>query len=167
MRKPILLFRQGETRMIKQKGKEWLKRYLPAEIVGTITAIGVASVTHFFSGNPILVAYAGSLGEAIGFYSTIFFQNISVAVEKKKTGKQVFSFSDFFGIIRNIVLEFGPAGIIDGLLVRPFFMYLFPLLLKNFTLGILIGKITGDVTFYFLVILGYEMKKRNDNTGSK
>ena len=31
--------------------------------------------------------------------------------------------------------------------------------MKNFTLGILLGKVAGDITFYLLVILSYEMQK--------
>lgn len=144
--------------MLKQKFKEWLKRYLPAEIVGTATAVGAASITHVFSDNHLFIAYIGSLGETVGFYSTVFIQHLSQVNKECKLKSEQFSFVNIFKIIRTIVLEFGPAGIIDGLLLRPLFMYLFPLFLKNFTLGILLGKIAGDFTFYILVILSYEMK---------
>lgn len=146
--------------MLKEKSKEWLKRYLPAEIVGTVTAIAAASVVHLFSENYILIAYAGSIGEAIGFYITVFVQQSLIVFRRRNATNEPFSFLDLTKIIGTMVLEFGPAGIIDGLLLRPFFMFLFPILLKNFTIGILVGKIVGDVTFYFLVILSYEMKKR-------
>jgi len=145
--------------MVKRKIKEWLKRYLPAEIIGTITAVTVASVTHLFSTNLVIIAYAGSLGEAIGFYSTVFTQHLFIVKKENRfTGKSFF-FSDFTKITANIVLEFGPAGLLDCLILRPFFMYLFPGVLKNFTLGILVGKLVGDLTFYLLVILSYEIKK--------
>ena len=147
--------------MIKRKINEWLKRYLPAEIVGTITAITAATITRAFSNNHIFIAYAGALGDGAGFYSTIFIQNILLIKKKRNIERRKFSFKDFYKIIASIILEFGPSGLIDGLLLRPFFMYLFPLLLKNFTLGILVGKIGADITFYFLVILSYETKKRN------
>jgi len=49
------------------------------------------------------------------------------------------------------------------LLLRPFLMYVFPILLNNVMLGIFIGKIVGDVSFYFLVILSYEIIKRRQN----
>lgn len=144
--------------MWKQKSKGWLKRYLPAEIVGTITAIGAASAARLFSENYILIAYVGSIGEAIGFYTTIFIQHLLIVWETRRIKNNLFSLKDFAKIFAAIILEFGPAGLIDGLLLRPFFMYLFPILLNNFTLGILAGKIVGDFTFYFLVILTYEMK---------
>lgn len=146
--------------MFKKKGVEWLKRYLPAEVVGTITAIAAASVAHFFSTNLILIAYAGSLGEAIGFYSTVAIQNILVVVNKKKVERKRFNISDLVKIVVDMLFEFGIAGMIDGLILRPLFMYLFTLYLSSFTLGILLGKIAGDITFYMLVISSYEIKKR-------
>ena len=149
--------------MIKRKAKEWIKRYLPSEIVGTITALGSAGIAHYYNNNGIFVAYMGSLGEAIGFYSTVLIQNILIREKRNKELYRKFHYSDLLATISSIVLEFGPAGLLDGLLLRPFFMYLFPVLLTNFSLGIIIGKLVGDISFYFLVILSYELKKRYSN----
>jgi hypothetical protein len=146
--------------MIKKKSKEWLKRYLPAEIVGTITAMIGASAAHAFSNNYILIAYAAVVSESVGFYSTVIVQRIVIQHKKQKKENSLFSFVQILKILADIVLEYGPAGVIDGLVLRPFFMYLFPILLGNFTLGIFVGKIVGDVTFYFFVILSYEINKR-------
>jgi hypothetical protein len=146
--------------MLKKKGTEWLKRYLPAEIIATVAAIVAASIAHFFSNNHILIAYTGSFGEAIGFYSTVAIQNILEVVNKNKAEHKRFSISDSLKIVVDMLLEFGVAGMIDGLLLRPLFMYLFTLYLSSFTLGILLGKIAGDITFYMLVISSYEIKKR-------
>jgi len=145
--------------MIQQKIKEFSKRYLPAEIVGTLTAIGTASIAHIFSDNPVFIAYIATLGEAVGFFSTIFIQHFITYSKKHKIKSKQFSLSNISIIISHVLLEFGPAEILDSLLLRPFFMYLFPLLVKNFALGILLGKIAGDITFYLLVILSYEMQK--------
>lgn len=140
--------------------KKWLLKFLPAEIIGTITAVGSASVTHVFSDNLILVAYAGSLGEAIGFYATILIQNVLSYKKKNDIDFSSLKIKDFSRIISKLVLEFGPAGIIDGLVLRPFFMYAFPILIGNFTLGLFIGKIVGDITFYLLVIITTEIKEK-------
>ena len=146
--------------MILQKIKEFSKRYLPAEIVGTLTAIGAASIVHAFSDNPVFIAYIATLGEALGFFSTIFIQHFIAHANDNKSNNRHFSLSDISKIISHVFLEFGPAEIIDSLVLRPFFMYLFPLLVRNFTLGILLGKIAGDITFYLMVIISYEMQKR-------
>ena len=146
--------------MIKSKSKEWLKRYLPSEIAGTITAVSAASVAHFFYESHVVTAYAGSIGEAIGFYTTVFIQSLITENKLKKAENSKSASRSYIQIITSMLLEFGPAGLLDGLFLRPFFMFVFPTLLKNFTLGIFIGKIVGDITFYFLVIFSYEYTKR-------
>jgi len=145
--------------MIKTKLKEWLKRYLPPEIIGTVTALLSASLAHHYSNNHIAIAYYGSLGEAIGFYSTVLFQHLFLLIQKNKAEYRKLTLPTFIHVAKNIVLEFGFAGIIDGLFLRPLLMYIFPLYLNNFTLGILLGKLVGDGTFYILVIVSYEIKK--------
>ncbi|MES2590157.1 MAG: hypothetical protein V4622_14355 [Bacteroidota bacterium] len=144
--------------MAKAKFKSWLLKFLPAEIVGTVTAVCAASFCHIFSDNGIFIAYIGSLGEAIGFYLTIIIQNIISFKKKHQVDNRKFSFKVFAKIISTIVIEFGPAGVIDGLFLRPFLMFIFPLLIGDFTLGILVGKIVGDFTFYGLVIMTSEIK---------
>jgi len=57
-----------------------------------------------------------------------------------------------------LLIEFGPAELVDSFLMRPFFMYLMPSLLHNFTAGILVGKLAADVIFYSLAIGAYELK---------
>ncbi len=146
--------------LVKRKIKEWLKRYLPPEIVGTITAIAAATLAHHFTSNGITIAYVATLGESIGFFATVFIQHLIVVIKKNKIIDKSFSFLDFTKIMGSMAIEYGPAGIIDSFLLRPFFMYIFPSLLSNFTLGILVGKIVGDFTFYLLVIVSYELKKR-------
>lgn len=145
--------------MVRNKFKGWLKRYLPAELVGTITALLAASIAHGFDQTAIFTAYIGSFGEAIGFYSSVVIQHVLLFKKRHKKDSIPFSLSDFIRIILAILVEFGFAGLVDGLLLRPFFMYLFPILLNDFTLGILVGKIAGDITFYLLVILAYETKQ--------
>ncbi|MDZ4665869.1 MAG: hypothetical protein SGJ15_13400 [Bacteroidota bacterium] len=146
--------------LLKQKGKEWLGRYLPSEIIGTITAVGGAVIAQFFYGNKLISAYTGSVCEALGFYSTLFIQSSLNERRKKKLKNTTFYFNDYFNILKNMVLEFGPAGLIDGLILRPFFMYLFPLVITNFAVGVFLGKIAGDIMFYVIVIYCYERLKR-------
>lgn len=145
---------------VQKKVREWLKRYLAIEIVGTITALLGAGIARALSNNLILVAYCGSLGESIGFYATVLVQHIIIAKKNQRAINKRFSFRILIKMVTNIVLEFGPAGFIDGLLLRPFYMYIFPILLHHFMLGILVGKIIGDISFYAIVIISYELNKR-------
>ncbi len=152
--------------MKKQKPIEWLKRYLPSEIAGTITALIAAYGAKYYGSSLLVIAYAGSIGEAFGFYSIIFIQQI---ITEKKKHDHSLKFQNYLIIIASMLMEFGPAGLLDDLLIRPFFMYWFPILFNNFSLGIIAGKIAGDICFYFLAILSYEFikkKKRIKNNGA-
>jgi len=70
--------------LLKRKSKEWLKRYLPSEIVGTLTAVAAASLARPFFSNRITIAYVGTLGESIGFFVTVFIKHWLQVAEKIK-----------------------------------------------------------------------------------
>ena len=61
--------------------------------------------------------------------------------------------------VRDLLIEFGPAELVDSLLARPLFMYLMPSLLHNFTAGIVAGKLAADVIFYGIAISAYELRQ--------
>lgn len=150
--------------MKKQKQIEWLKRYLPSEIAGTITALIAAYIAKQEGYNAIAIAFVGSFGEAIGFYTTVFIKQVIDARKELKHRRGAhLPFQKYLIIIAALLIEFGPAGLIDDCIVRPFFMYWFPILLNNFPIGILAGKIAGDICFYFFVILSYEFIKKKKN----
>lgn len=151
--------------MKNQKPIEWLKRYLPSEIAGTITALLAAYIAKYAGYNGIAIAFAGSFGEAIGFYTTVFIKQVFDTRKKLKYSRnQHLPFQKYLEIIAALLIEFGPAGLIDDCIVRPFLMYWFPILLNNFALGILVGKFAGDICFYFFVILSYEFIKQKKRT---
>ena len=147
--------------MINLKIRNWVKRFLPAEIICVITAVGCAKIIKLFTSNNLTIGYAGTVGEAIGFYSTIFVQNYLSEGRKVTIKNEKIYKIGFFKIVLNIIQEFGPAALIDGVLLRPFFMYLFPLILNNLTLGIIVGKLLGDISFYALIIVFSQIKERN------
>jgi hypothetical protein len=144
----------------RQRLKEWMRRYLPAELVGTVAALLAAWVTHAVSGSLAAAAIAGSVGESLGYYGLIArrdlrhydacHRHLAWPSRLWRTGRR---------FVRDMLIEFGPAELVDSLFVRPFFMYLIPSLLNNFTAGLLLGKLTADVIFYAVTISSYELKK--------
>src|SRR3954451_24710738 len=55
----------------RQKCWQWARRYVPAEIAGTACAfIGTTVIYHLFT-DRVLAAFAGTIGESIGFYGLI------------------------------------------------------------------------------------------------
>src|SRR3954452_15834698 len=143
---------------IKAKIKGWVKRFLPAEVVGTIVAVVVSTFTHYYTKNAIIAAYAGSICETIAFYTTIIIHDALIASKQLKEEGKTLSFRGFVYLLRNILLDFGVAELMDSLLLRPFCMYIFPIWLGNYPLGILTGKIASDIAFYLPVIISYELR---------
>ena len=145
-------------RSIKPKIKRWVQRFLPAEVVGTIIAIVVSSFTHYYTNNAVVAAYAGSLSETIAFYTTIIIHDALIARKKLEEEGKTLSFRNFVYLLRNILLDFGVAELLDSMLLRPFCMYIFPIWLGNYQLGILAGKIASDIVFYMPVLISYELR---------
>lgn len=49
----------------------WAVCYLPAELLGTLVALGAAWTAHAASGSMGSAAVAGTVGEALGFYGCV------------------------------------------------------------------------------------------------
>lgn len=135
---------------MKQKIIIWLKRYIPAEIVAVCGALIGGFSVHVLFHNPILTAIGGTAGDTVFYYATI-------VVSDLRKHKPI-TFRAFVKTIRNILLEFGPSEFLDSFIVRPFSMYIFPLLLQNVGLGLLVGKIVADIIFYIPTIIAYELR---------
>ena len=147
--------------MMKQKLKDWLQRYLPAEIVGTITALTAASIVHFCTHSVLAAAFAGTWGENFGYYGFILLREVRASRRQHQQKSKRYGFISFFKDLRNLILDFGIAEWLDSGLLRPFFMYAFPKVLGNFALGITVGKIAADIVFYISVIIVYELRKKH------
>lgn len=143
---------------MRQKLSEWFARYLLGEVIGTVTALLAAFVTHVITNNMVLIALAGTWGENLGFYGYMAVREI--VYYHRRTGSNKRYVLVFWKSLRNLVLEFGGAELADSFLIRPFCMYLIPELLNHFVVGILIGKVIADAVFYALVITAYELRKR-------
>lgn len=149
--------------LIKHKVIFWLKRYLPSEIVGTIAALISASAANLYSNNGVFIAYIGTIGESVGFYSTVFIQQFISLTRIRKLQNKSMNYLDLLKVFYGIILEFGIAGFIDSMFIRPFLLYIFPIILHNFSLGIIVGKLLGDICFYLIAMLSYKLKVSNYN----
>ena len=146
-----------------RKIREWSKRYIPSEIIGTLAALLVAYIATTFTSNLAIIAFAGTWGENIGYYGTISTRDIVESKRHHKEKNRKYGLISFGKNIRNLIIEFGFSEALDSFFVRPFFMYIFPLITGNLLLGIFLGKITADVTFYIPTIIAYETKRKHFN----
>ena len=144
-----------------RKLREWFGRYLPAEILGTVTALAAAWTVHAVSGSLITAAIAGTIGESLGFYGCLAVREVRYYdALHRDHGRLRRQWLTGTRTLRDLLIEFGPAELVDSFLTRPLFMYLMASLLQNFTAGIVAGKLAADVIFYGIAISAYELKRR-------
>ena len=148
----------------KHKIKEWVKRYLLADILSTILSMATAWGIMQQSGDRVLAAFVGSVVASIVFYFTIAFSDVKKSLKKHKFNNKKYKIKSFLVDFRNLIIEFGPAELLDVLAVRPFFMYLIPTLMNDFLLGTFIGKIIADIVFFIPTIVMYELRKKHLDT---
>ena len=153
---------------MKNKLQEWLKRYIPAEILGTIIALMVASVAYTHTHSYIIAAASGWVGEGVGFFG--YFITTELVIHNKKYAHYKFIKRISTIVIAastNLIIEFLPAELFDNIVIRPFAMFIVPQYVHPYALGFLIGKLCADIFFYVFAIIGYEIKTHFKHTSSQ
>jgi hypothetical protein len=121
----------------------WIVRYLPAEIVGTAAMVLAGLAVTVWTDAPALIALAALLGESIGFYTvlaiTIYAEQSAVSANWRRAVARTFLL---------LLAEFGPAELLDSLLIRPAALMVGVWLLPDPVWGLLAGKVVADVIFY-------------------
>lgn len=137
------------------------QRYLPGEVIGTLTALAAATLARHFGHSPLVIAIAAAWGENIGFYS---YNLLAQAARHGKTHEALYGHHRYLLLLwqssRDVALEFGSAELFDSLLLRPFFMYQAPLLLGHFATGIILGKLAADIAFYAVAFCAFQVHTR-------
>jgi len=146
---------------MKHKIIDWIKRYAPAEIFGVIGALLGAWLVFLLTNNRILAAYAGTITDNIGYYGFILIREHVNDYKQSKLKRKKHGMLGFSKTFRNLFLEFGFAEFLDFFIVRPFCLYIFPILLNNYGLGIIIGVTVANIIFYFPTIIAYELRKKH------
>ena len=113
----------------------------------------------------MLAAFGGSAMASMSFYGIVAYGDVRESLKHHRKHDLTYGLMAYFKDLRNLLIEFGPAEILDVLAVRPFFMYLIPKLMGEFLLGVFIGKTIADVFFFVPAIVMYEVRKKHLNDG--
>jgi hypothetical protein len=141
----------GKTR---HKLREWIRRYLPCEIAGTIGELGGAAVAYAATGSLAAAAISATIGASAGYYAAAYVSALRWAY--RDHGLLVSTLL----ALRSVAVEFGPAELIDSVAVRPIAFYVGPLIFDNTIVGWVFGKSVSDLAFYLCAILSYERFNR-------
>jgi len=145
---------------LKHKLAEWLKRYLPAEVLSTLVTLLAAWLAHKQGGSVLAVALISTWSGNITYFGYILIADILRSVAAVKKAGEKYTLASATVNLRSLVIEFGLAEALDSLLIRPLVMYYVPYMLSDFNTGIIVAKLSADVIFYIPAIIGYEMNKK-------
>jgi hypothetical protein len=142
------------------KLREWVRRYLPCEIAGTVGELGGAAVAYLVTGSLAAAAITATVGASAGYYAAAYVSAVRWSYRdhdhRRWLARVVVS---NLLALRSVVVEFGPAELIDSVAVRPVAFYVGPLIFDNTIVGWIFGKLVSDLAFYVLAILSYERFK--------
>lgn len=141
------------------KFAEWLRRYGLAECAGITCALLGSFAARRLTGSAVAAAYGGAWGETIGYSTFLVARDFLTASSAARAAGRSMTRREGGGVITGLIAEFGPAGVLDTFVTRPFAMgigarYLGP------QRGLIAGKLAADVLFYLPVIFMYERRKR-------
>jgi hypothetical protein len=130
-----------------------LWRYLPAELACLPFAVVGGWAGSALADNVAAAAIGATWAEMVGYYLVIVVRDLRANAE--------------FGLVRggfitarNIVLEFGPASLLDTLIIRPAALFAAMTLFSNLIVGIIVGELIANVLFYVPTVIAYELRTR-------
>jgi hypothetical protein len=144
---------------MNRRVREWIRRYLPAEVCSLAITILAVLITYAFSGNRLTTAILGTWFGNIGYFGYLLVADVIYAKKVIANADRRYTLATFFKNIRALFAEFGIAELFDSFLIRPALLYYLPLLLGNLTMGSIVAKFAADITFYFPAIISYELTK--------
>lgn len=136
-----------------QRPLVWLRRYLPSELLGVTAMLLCAWLATGLGANPAATALAATWAENTAYYGLMLFRDLR-AGPRARSGA-------ILATLRNTLLEFGPAELLDSLLIRPALLYAGIMLAPHLALGVTIGKLAADCCFYLLTISCFELLQRH------
>jgi hypothetical protein len=129
------------------------------EAAGITTAYAGYLLTHAAIANVVVASYGGALGENVGYYGVILTREVHGDLGEARRAGRPYGWRGLLATLRNLFVEFGLAELLDSTLVRPLAFGLGTHYLGT-ELGIVVGKLTADVTFYVPAIAFYELRKK-------
>ena len=142
------------------KLREWVRRYLPCEIAGTVGELGGAAVAYLATGSLAAAAITATIGASAGYYAAAYVSAVrwSYRGQSDRRWPLRVMVSSLLAL-RSVAVEFGPAELIDSIAVRPVAFYVGPLMFDNTIGGWIFGKLVSDLAFYLFAIFSYERFK--------
>ena len=150
--------------MGRTRAQGWVQRYLPLEVLGTITALVAASVAYDLTRSLLVAAVAGTVGENVGYYALVVVRAVRGHARSRRVrrldGRAGRAWATTWLAARSVAAEFGPAELVDSLLVRPVLLWAAAAAWGAQPLAWFAGKLAADAVFYAIAIVSFETGRR-------
>jgi len=140
--------------------REWIWRYLPAELVSIAGTLVPALMLAGTNASRMDIALAGTWGGNIGYFGTILLRDVLKTRRRLRVTGHRYSGASSLKNLRDLLIEFGVAELLDSFLIRPALMYWLPVWTGSLTWSLIAAKFLADLTFYLPAIFFYEWNKR-------
>jgi len=140
--------------MIRKKAAGWAGRYGRPLVSSMAATLISANIAFSLTGSAIISAFIATWVDNTIFYGMIAYKDL--ASRKKQDGG--LGRLGVLKVLRNMLLEFGPAEWLDSLIVRPLFLSTLPYLISNYSLAIIVGAVAADATYFIPTIIAYETR---------
>ena len=149
-------------RGLRRRLAVWVRRYLPAEIAGTLMALAGAWAAFAVSGDRTLAAVAGAWAENLGYYGTVGVRDLRRARREADPGAAGAAgrLRPLLGVLGGLLVEFGPAEVLDSFVVRPLAMVAATRVVPDLGAAVVLGKLAADLVFYVPTITIFELRRR-------
>jgi hypothetical protein len=134
------LLSHGAKRTTRQKLVEWVRRYLPCEIAGTVGELGGAAAAYLLTGSMAAAAIAATIGASVGYYAAAYLSAVRWVYREQshlRWAARVLVANVL--ALRSVTIE--------------------PVMFDNVAVGWIFGKLLSDIGFYVLAIFSYERFK--------
>lgn len=154
---PLSFWRKVHRKTFFAKCREWVHRYGLAEFLSFFIGVSLTALSFFAFGSIVGSAFFGSIVQTVVFYGVIMYRDVR---HHSRGTRKRFSMSHALKMVRNLIVEFGPAEYLDTFLIRPFWFSLLPSLVPNYPFALFLGTIAADISYYLPVICAYELRKK-------
>jgi hypothetical protein len=131
----------------------WLRRYLLAEVMGLLVALGSITLTSRLTDNTLLLVAVSVYSGAVGYYSTFFLSLFYLLRRVKPLAGSSDTPASRRRKIRTLLMSLGSAELVDSLLLSPLLLYLALHLLPNQQLAVVVSEVVSTLAFYGTVAL--------------
>jgi hypothetical protein len=140
----------------------WIKRYAPPEIAGTATMVAGGMAVAALGAPVWLVGIVGAFAESVGFYSAAA---VGVWREQRRNFPERGRVRIVLRVLGLLLFEFGPAELLDTLVVRPGLLTLALVGIPHTGLALIAGKVVADVVFYILAATAFRVSEKSGVRG--